>query len=88
MSGLGTIFRPLRALAATATPTEPTSGQIEPQKVARRVAEALDRAMALGLWESADGLAQAPAPLAPGFGKEPLQGSVGPAFSRRVESGV
>ena len=37
-----------------------------PRRVARRLADAIDRAMAMGLWEHADRLAEMAAKLAPG----------------------
>jgi hypothetical protein len=45
-----------------------------PRRLARRLADAIDRAMALGLWEHADRLARTAASLAPGYARlaEPL----------------
>jgi tetratricopeptide (TPR) repeat protein len=45
-----------------------------PRRLARRLADAIDRAMALGLWEHADRLARTAVSLAPGYARlaEPL----------------
>ena len=50
------------------------SSDAGPRRVARRLADAIDRAMAMGLWEHADRLAAISAKLAPGYARlaEPL----------------
>jgi tetratricopeptide (TPR) repeat protein len=68
---LAPILRPLRRWSSTGR-QEP--GAASRPRLARRLADAIDRAMALGLWEHADRLARTAASLAPGHARlsEPL----------------
>lgn len=67
------LLRPLRRKAA---PRREAVGRapVQSQRVARRLADAIDRALALGMWDHADRLARIAASLAPGYARlvEPL----------------
>lgn len=69
------ILRPLRRWVSTATGGHPHASIPAPQRrLARKLADAIDRAVALGLWDHADRLARTAAPLATGYPRlvEPL----------------
>ncbi len=64
-----------RLVTTTASRRRPApTPAVGPRRLARRLADAIDRAMALGLWEHADRLARTAASLAPGYARlaEPL----------------
>ena len=69
------ILRPLRRWISTATGSNQHAAASVPQRrLARRLADAIDRAVALGLWDHADRLAKTAARLAAGYPRlaEPL----------------
>ena len=60
------ILRPLRRWLSTVKPVDTSGPQTAPQRrLARRLADAIDRAVAMGLWDHADRLARTAAPMAP-----------------------
>ncbi|TDJ57542.1 MAG: hypothetical protein E2O40_02740 [Planctomycetota bacterium] len=62
------ILRPLRRWVTTAHDGDPRTAVTPPQqRMARNLADAIDRAVALGLWDHADRLARTAAPLATGY---------------------
>ncbi len=69
------ILQPLRRWISTAAePNQHTASGIPQRRLARRFADAIDRAVALGLWDHADRLAQTAGRLAAGYPRlaEPL----------------
>ncbi len=69
------ILRPLRRWTSTAsTGPRPEPLRLGSRQLARRLADAIDRALALGLWDHAERLARTAAPLASGYARlaEPL----------------
>ena len=69
------ILRPLRRWVSTGRAGDRRTAVTPPQQhLARKLADAIDRAVALGLWDHADRLARSAAPLATGYPRlvEPL----------------
>jgi len=72
---LSPILRPLRRWVTTAHSRDHRSAVTRPQqRLARKLADAIDRAVAMGMWDHADRLARTAAPLATGYPRlvEPL----------------
>ncbi len=71
---LAPFFGPLRRLGRSGDAPEPSKHTPSARRLARRLADALDRAMEMGLWDHADRLARRAAPLAHGYARlaEPL----------------
>jgi hypothetical protein len=69
---LGSLRRLVTMTAGRRHPAPPPT--MPARRLARRLADAIDRAMALGLWEHADRLARTAASMAPGYARltEPL----------------